>query len=72
MVCVLTGWGVLRGRYCAVGEPRGGYMFLPPWELWAGWARAALRRNLTDPRLLTDVECWLDGTKYLDPEEIPV
>ena len=42
LICLATAASVATGRYTAVGEPIGGYFFLPPWPLWADWARTEL------------------------------
>src|SRR6056297_3415147 len=45
LVCALTAVCVYRNAYVAVGEPIGGYLFLPPWELWAEWAIKGIDHN---------------------------
>ena len=42
LICLLTAAAVAAGRYTAVGDEEGGYFFLPPWEVWAPWARREL------------------------------
>lgn len=42
LVCLLTALAVARGDFTAVGEPTGGWFFLPPWRVWEPWARAAV------------------------------
>jgi hypothetical protein len=44
LVCLLTGACVKTGRYTAIGDAAGGYLFLPPWSRWAAWARTELDR----------------------------
>jgi hypothetical protein len=70
LVCAMTALCVLRGVYVAVGEPSGGYFFLPPWQMWADWARDAINRHRVDRRLPAPVEIWIDGTRYT-PEDGP-
>lgn len=71
IVCALTAICVLRGRYTAVGETSGGYFFLPPWPLWAPWAREALALNRRDRRLPAAVDVWLDGRCYRQSDPLP-
>ncbi len=47
LVCLLTALCVSRGQFTAVGEERGGWLFLPPWECWAEWAREAAENGAT-------------------------
>jgi hypothetical protein len=58
LICLLTAAAVVAGRYTAVGDAEGGYFFLPPWELWAPWARKELE---TQQGRLASVEVWIDG-----------
>ncbi|WP_127585495.1 hypothetical protein [Paenibacillus koleovorans] len=64
LVCGLMAMCIHEGRYVAVGEPRGGYLFLPPFALWHPWAVRALQANI---RLLlaeepeAAIEVWSDG-----------
>lgn len=44
LVCLLTAAFALRGQAVIVGEPVGGWFFLPPIELWSSWARAEAER----------------------------
>ena len=72
LVCAITGICVMRGSYVAVGEPSGGYFFLPPWNAWAPWARGTLDTNRADGRLPMPVEVWIDGTRYGRGDKLPV
>lgn len=45
LVCVLTALLVSRNRFTAVGEDKGGWFFLPPWECWAQWAQEAIENG---------------------------
>ncbi len=71
LVCALTAVCVLRGLYVAVGEPLGGYFFLPPWDCWSEWARVALNRSRGDRRLPAPVDIWIAGTRYGQNEDLP-
>jgi predicted nuclease with RNAse H fold len=42
LVCVLTAACALSGRAAYIGDEVGGSICLPPRDLWADWARAAL------------------------------
>lgn len=72
IVCALTAVCVWAGQYVAVGDPTGGYAFLPPWNLWEPWARAGLERNRAAPRQARrqtrPVEVWINGRRF-DPEQ---
>ena len=51
-VCLWTAYGVLAGRFVALGEPDGGWITLPPLDCWADWAQDALAAALRRlPRL---------------------
>lgn len=71
LICALTAVCVYRGSYVAVGEPIGGYLFLPPWNMWADWAKQGIGRNRTDRRLTRPVEVWIDGTRYGNDQPLP-
>jgi predicted nuclease with RNAse H fold len=71
LVCAMTSICVCRGEYVAVGEPTGGYFFLPPWKLWAPWARTALDANRRDSRLVARVEVWIDGECHGPNQPLP-
>lgn len=68
LICLLTAAAVASGRYTAVGEPEGGYFFLPPWNLWTGWARQELE---TQRRRLGSVDVWIDGRGFTARESLP-
>lgn len=43
----LCGAGVVRaGLASSVGDPVGGWFWMPPVDMWADWARAGLLRNI--------------------------
>lgn len=71
LICALTGVCAARGSYVAVGEPVGGYFFLPPWSTWASWARGAVDAGRVDRRLPRPVEVWIDGRRYAQHDELP-
>lgn len=71
LICVLTAVCVLRGKYVAVGEPEGGYFFLPPWSAWEDWAKCGLRRNREDSRLSRRIEVWIDGRRFSHCDALP-
>jgi hypothetical protein len=58
LVCLLTAAGVLAGRYTAVGDGIGGWIFLPPLDAWAAWAREELERGR---ERTPGLEVWSDG-----------
>ena len=60
LICLLTAAGVATGRYTAVGDPTGGYIFLPPWPLWHPWAQAELTHQKTRQ---PGIEVWVDGVR---------
>jgi hypothetical protein len=68
-VCALTALCVLRGKYVAVGEKEGGYFFLPPWSMWADWARGALDTQRTKGEPTVDV--WINGSCYESTQSLP-
>ena len=61
LICLLTAAAVAAGRYTAVGDPEGGYFFLPPWHAWAPWARQEID---TQRRRMDSVEIWIDGARF--------
>jgi predicted RNase H-like nuclease len=60
LICLLTAAGVYAGRYTAVGDPVGGYFFLPPWSMWAAWARDEVDRQQEE---IGELEVWVDGSR---------
>lgn len=68
LVCLLTALAVRGGIYTAVGEPRGGYFFLPPWKLWNKWARLEVDRQRAR---LPAIEVWIDGRRYSVDDRLP-
>jgi hypothetical protein len=53
LLCAATAACAWNGHFTAVGEPEGGYFFLPPWPLWESWAKDAIRasRESVEPAL---------------------
>lgn len=68
LVCLLTAAGVLLGRYTAVGEAAGGYLFLAPWRRWEPWAREELDRQRAR---VPGLEVWIDGRPRLAGDALP-
>lgn len=64
LICALTGICAALGSYVAIGEPEGGYFFLPPLAVWDSWGREAARRSCDRPDLIRPVEAWFDGTRH--------
>ncbi|MGH9661806.1 MAG: hypothetical protein ACRD96_24880 [Bryobacteraceae bacterium] len=71
LVCAVTALCVLRGEYVAVGDATGGYFFMPPWAMWADWARASLDANRRDSRLGAQVEVWIGGALFDSRQALP-
>jgi len=71
LICALTAIFVLRGKYVAVGEPVSGYFFLPPWVLWARWAKHGLDANRGNAGAMPSVEVWMDGICYSPNDQLP-
>jgi predicted nuclease with RNAse H fold len=61
LICLLTAASVARGKFVAVGEPDGGYIFLPPFAFWAGWAREEVERQR---ELIRGLQVWADGSSF--------
>lgn len=68
LVCLLTAASVAAGRYTAVGEPTGGYFFLPPWSLWADWAQTELNKQRCAD---ASIAVWIDGVAFRDSQKLP-
>ena len=68
LVCLATAACVASGRYTAVGEPVGGYFFLPPWSTWADWARTELN---VQRHADTAVTVWIDGVAFPNGKTLP-
>jgi predicted RNase H-like nuclease len=68
LICLLTAASVSSGRYTAVGDSKGGYFFLPHWNVWAPWARREL--EIQRPRTQS-VEVWIDGKCFAALAPLP-
>jgi hypothetical protein len=68
LICLATAACVASGRYTAVGEPVGGYFFLPPWSTWADWARTELN---VQRHADTTVTVWIDGVAFPNGKKLP-
>jgi hypothetical protein len=68
LVCLATAAAVAAGRYTAVGDPSGGYFFLPPWPLWANWSRQELDKQR---RSDSQISVWIDGASFSAEEALP-
>ena len=68
LICLLTAAALAAGRYTAVGDPAGGYFFLPPWEAWAPWARQEVE---TQRRRVESIEVWIGGVRFNASEPLP-
>ncbi len=68
LICLATSASVAAGRYTAVGEPNGGYFFLPPWPLWADWARTELDAQR---RVDASIVVWIDGETFPTGKALP-
>jgi len=51
LVCLLTAGFAHAGSATVVGEPGGGWIWLPPATLWAEWARRGLEEAIARSRL---------------------
>lgn len=46
LLCLLTAAYAAEGTAVTVGDPSGGWFWLPPWRLWAPWARDEVARAI--------------------------
>jgi len=65
LICLLTAACVAVGRYTAVGNQQGGYIFLPPWNAWALWAQEEIE---IQRRRMDCLEVWINGKRF-EPAE---
>ena len=49
-ICLLTAGFAHAGTATVIGDSIGGWFWLPPMDLWADWARAAVSLTLADAR----------------------
>ncbi len=68
LVCLATAASVAAGRYTAVGDPMGGYFFLPPWPLWADWSRRELDKQR---HVDVQISVWIDGVSFSAGRDLP-
>jgi predicted RNase H-like nuclease len=68
LVCLFTAASVATGQYVAMGEKLGGYIFLPPWQLWSNWARREVDHQR---QRLPWLDVWIDGRSYILKEALP-
>jgi hypothetical protein len=45
---ILTALLTAPNHFTAVGDPKGGWFFLPPWECWRNWARDTVTAAIRD------------------------
>lgn len=69
LVCLLTAAAVASGRYTAVGDEKGGYFFLPPWNAWKQWAQQELEKLR---KRIDLVEVWINGERFSTTDKIPI
>jgi hypothetical protein len=50
-----------------VGNQRGGYFFLPPWDAWALWAREEIQ---IQRQRIDSLEVWIDGKRFKATEPL--
>jgi hypothetical protein len=43
LICLLTAALADKGTAAIIGEPEGGWFWLPPWTLWQPWATQGLK-----------------------------
>lgn len=67
LVCLFTAAAVAVGRYTAVGDPVGGYFFLPSRLRWSNWARDGVENHRRD----LEVEIWIDDQRFGPDDELP-
>lgn len=65
LICLLTAAFAFRGQAVVVGDPDGGWFWLPPKRYWDPWASDGLERNLT-PKFLQrfpNIDRWSDSNR---------
>jgi hypothetical protein len=45
LICLLTAALAAQGTAAIIGEPSGGWFWLPPWSLWQQWATQGLNKS---------------------------
>lgn len=66
LICLLTAASVATNRYVAVGEPAGGYFFLPPLPIWADWALAEVDLQRSN----TSIQVWVNGAMLAEEDSL--
>lgn len=61
LVCLITAGAAFHGTYTAVGDPQGGYFFLPSLHFWADWAQDEIHKQR---KRLDGLEIWWNGQRY--------
>lgn len=61
LICALTAVCVVQKCYVAIGGLRGGYFFLPPWGMWADWAKQGIAENRQRPELGGKLDIWINA-----------
>jgi hypothetical protein len=44
LICLLTAALAASGTAAVIGEPTGGWLWLPPWSVWQPWAKHGFDR----------------------------
>lgn len=60
LVCLLTAASVASGNYVSIGDRLGGYIFLPPWDFWAQWAREEVEKQW---ERFPSLDVWISGSQ---------
>ncbi len=68
LVCLLTAGSVAQNQYTAIGERKSGYIFLPPFNHWAQWAKSELEKQRTR---LEGFEIWVNGRLICNSQSLP-
>jgi len=68
LVCLLTGGLVAQNLYTAIGERKSGYIFLPPFNHWARWAKSELKKQYAR---LEGLEIWVNGKLIRNSQSLP-
>jgi hypothetical protein len=55
LICLLTAALAAQGNAAIIGEPTGGWFWLPPWSLWQHWATQGFRsRSSSDKKWVSN------------------
>ncbi len=66
-VCLLTAGLAFSGMASVVGDEVGGWLWLPPLDLWAHWARASVAVTLEDARMRGYLDVLMQAADVLVP-----